>query len=162
MHTVLWLPQCKWKPRRKGIHSHKSMEDWKCKHYYNKVTSSNWTNIDVLAMPEVLFYKGFISHSYNPVGQQRGLRAIGLMEWWTDNPWEHIKLTMMRLQCNQLWPVSIHHHCEVLPAKKHASFHWNGNVVILMKFSSLAALEVVILTTSSAASEENFIKMMTS
>ena len=30
-----------------------------------------------------------------------------------------------------------------------------------MKFSSLAALEVVILTTSSAASDENFIKMMT-
>ena len=28
-----------------------------------------------------------------------------------------------------------------------------------MKFSSLAALEVVILTTSSAANDENFIKM---
>ena len=30
-----------------------------------------------------------------------------------------------------------------------------------MKFSSLAALEVVILTTFSAASDENFIKMKT-
>ena len=30
-----------------------------------------------------------------------------------------------------------------------------------MKFSSLAALEVVILTTSSAASDENVIKMIT-
>ena len=39
--------------------------------------------------------------------------------------------------------------------------HWNENVVILTKFSSLAALEVVILTTSSAASDENFIKMKT-
>ena len=39
--------------------------------------------------------------------------------------------------------------------------HWNENVVILMKFSSLAALEVVILTTFSAASDENFIKMKT-
>ena len=39
--------------------------------------------------------------------------------------------------------------------------HWNGNVVTLMKFSSLAALEVAILTTFSAASDENFIKMMT-
>ena len=39
--------------------------------------------------------------------------------------------------------------------------HWNGNVVILTKFSSLAALEVVILTTFSAASDENFIKMKT-
>ena len=35
------------------------------------------------------------------------------------------------------------------------------NVVILTKFSSLAALEVVILTTFSAASDENFIKMKT-
>ena len=36
--------------------------------------------------------------------------------------------------------------------------HWNGNV-ILMRFSSLAALKVVILTTFSAASDVNFIKM---
>ena len=39
--------------------------------------------------------------------------------------------------------------------------HWNGNVVILMKFSSLAALEVVILTTSGAASDDNFVNMTT-
>ena len=39
-----------------------------------------------------------------------------------------------------------------------AVLHWNKNV-ILTKFSSLAALEVVILTTSSATSDENFIKM---
>ena len=37
----------------------------------------------------------------------------------------------------------------------------NKHVIILTKFSSLAALEVVILTTSSAASDENFIKMKT-
>ena len=41
------------------------------------------------------------------------------------------------------------------------AIHWNKNVVILTKFSSLAALEVVILTTSSAASDEHFIKMKT-
>ena len=39
--------------------------------------------------------------------------------------------------------------------------HWNENVVILMKFSSLAALEVVIWATSGAASVENFVKMTT-
>ena len=39
--------------------------------------------------------------------------------------------------------------------------HWKRNVVILMKFSSLAALKVVILTTFSAASDENFVKMLT-
>ena len=38
--------------------------------------------------------------------------------------------------------------------------HWSENV-ILMKFSSLAVLEVVILTTSSAANYENFIKIKT-
>ena len=41
------------------------------------------------------------------------------------------------------------------------SWHWNGNVVILTKSSSLAALEVVKMTTSSAASDENFVKMTT-
>ena len=39
--------------------------------------------------------------------------------------------------------------------------HWNGNVFILMKFSSLAAPKVVKMTTFSAASDENFVKMMT-
>ena len=38
-------------------------------------------------------------------------------------------------------------------------YHWNRNGFILMIFLSLAALEVVILTTSSAASDENFVKM---
>ena len=36
------------------------------------------------------------------------------------------------------------------------NLHWNRNVIILMKFSSLAALEVVQMTTSSAANDENF------
>ena len=39
--------------------------------------------------------------------------------------------------------------------------HWNRNVFILMKFSSLAALEVVKMTTSSPANDENFVKMTT-
>ena len=38
---------------------------------------------------------------------------------------------------------------------------WNGNV-ILMNFSSLAAPEVVKMTTSNTPSDENLIKMMTS
>ena len=41
------------------------------------------------------------------------------------------------------------------------AIHWNGNVVILMKLSSLAALKVVKMTTSSAARDENFVKMTT-
>ena len=38
--------------------------------------------------------------------------------------------------------------------------HWNWNVIILMIFSWPAAFEVVILTTSSAANNENFFKMI--
>ena len=41
----------------------------------------------------------------------------------------------------------------------HPQWLWNGNIIILMKLSSLAALKVVILTTFSAASDDNFIKM---
>ena len=40
--------------------------------------------------------------------------------------------------------------------------HWNKYIVILMKFSSLAAMEIVILTASRTATDENFIKMKTS
>ena len=50
-----------------------------------------------------------------------------------------------------------HRYC----AKKLIQYHWNGNVVILMKFSSMAALKVVILTTFSAANDEDFVKMTT-
>ena len=39
--------------------------------------------------------------------------------------------------------------------------HWNENLVIFMKFSSLAALKVVILTTLNASSDQNFVKMTT-
>ena len=49
----------------------------------------------------------------------------------------------------------------VMAFSKTDSLHWNENIVISMKFSSLAALEVVILTTSTAASDVNFIKMET-
>ena len=42
-----------------------------------------------------------------------------------------------------------------------SAYHWESNVLILMKLSSLTAPEVVEMTTSSAASDERFIKMMT-
>ena len=49
----------------------------------------------------------------------------------------------------------------ILSAPSLPLHHWNENVAILTTFSSLAALEVVILTTSSTASDENVVKMMT-
>ena len=41
------------------------------------------------------------------------------------------------------------------PVRKHR----NGKVVILTKFSSLMALDFVIVTNSGAASDENVVKM---
>ena len=52
-------------------------------------------------------------------------------------------------QCHSMWDAT----CE-----SFYSIHCNGDVLILMKLSSLAAPEVVILTTSGAASDRNFIK----
>ena len=46
---------------------------------------------------------------------------------------------------------------ELIYKEKYVN-HWNRNVFILMKFTSLAALEVVKM---SAASGENFIKKTT-
>ena len=39
--------------------------------------------------------------------------------------------------------------------------HWNGNVVILTKFSLLPAPKSIKMTTFNAASGENFVKMTT-
>ena len=47
-------------------------------------------------------------------------------------------------------------HCVLTLHWKHTC--WNGNV-ILMKFSSLVVLEIVILTHSVAASDDNFVNM---
>ena len=62
--------------------------------------------------------------------------------------------------CTKPSSLSLLRHCprHVAPSE---IIHWNGKVFILMKCSSLAALEVVKMTTSSAASDENFVKMTT-
>ena len=54
--------------------------------------------------------------------------------------------------------IKSYHTDRVAQIWSHESHHWNGNV-ILMKFSSLAALKVVKMPTVSAASYENFVKM---
>ena len=62
------------------------------------------------------------------------------------------------------WILIWHSVCKIIWVKRVMLLvcigNWKGNV-ILMKFSSLAALEVVKMTTSGAASDENFIKMIT-
>ena len=69
--------------------------------------------------------------------------------------WINNFISYFRMSCTSTsqWNVTQPHNIRL--------YHWNGNVVILMKFSSLAALKVVILTTFSAASDEDFIKTTT-
>ena len=73
--------------------------------------------------------------------------------------WKHQNSASLAfVQGNLRWPVNSPHKWPV--TRKMFPFdHWNGNVIILIKFSSLAALEVAILTTFSAASDDNFVKM---
>ena len=86
--------------------------------------------------------------------------------------WVIMRLMLQQQQLNfnvltLLWHIILHYILTHTPSTSKLRTaaclpnHWNENVVILMKFSSLAALEVVILTTFSAASDENFIKMKT-
>ena len=48
-------------------------------------------------------------------------------------------------------------YLQYISIKYPHGFHWKVNVVILMKFSSLAAPKIVILTIFGAASDEHFI-----
>ena len=47
------------------------------------------------------------------------------------------------------------------PIEYKNSKHWNRNVVKFTELSSLVAPEVVILTTSGATSDENFVNLAT-
>ena len=62
-----------------------------------------------------------------------------------------------KINCMNLLRIIIHNHktqqnCATI-------LHWNGNVINLAKFSSLVALAVVKMTTASAASNENSVKI---
>ena len=58
-------------------------------------------------------------------------------------------------------PFSIKISLKFVPKGQINNIHWNKSVVILTRFSSLAALEVVILTTSGAAGDEHFVEVGT-
>ena len=106
--------------------------------------------------------------------------------WRNFRHWLHWKLSFWQLSVQPVMKISskwwhfrkCHHfdeifvtgctescHFDNFRCSQWWKFHQNddifGNVIILTKFSSLAALKVVILTTFGAASDENFIKMMT-
>ena len=55
--------------------------------------------------------------------------------------------------------VQTHRYDIVFKEDHNKGWQWNENIIILVKFSSLATPEVVILTTSGAANDENFVKM---
>ena len=71
-------------------------------------------------------------------------------EQWT----RHIEGQICTQECTALSVKALQIHIAGI-------LHWNGNVFILMKISSLAAPKVVKMTTSRAASDENLVKMTT-
>ena len=83
---------------------------------------------------------------------------VVLESWVCSDPSKRIQESFITLDwCQKVWFVQ----SPLIKTKKITDLTYrSGNKVILMKFSSLAALKVVILTTFSAASNENFIKMM--
>ena len=65
----------------------------------------------------------------------------------------------IRLGCGGACEISKRY--EKIITKGGGAIYWNGFVFILMKFQPLAALEMVIVTTSGAACDDNFVKMTT-
>ena len=76
---------------------------------------------------------------------------------WTEHIWRYLNIG----SGNSLVTSGTNPLPELMLYQIYVAIHWNGKVFILMKCSSLAALEVVKMTTSSAASDENFVKMTT-
>ena len=96
---------------------------------YHKVV--DW---EVIFLPGVA-YRSSIMYFYMPILKTGHIMVIGCV-------------------CLSVWPLTVCAITKKNAVWNHSIFghtHWNGNVFILMKFSSLAALEVVKMTTSSAA-----------
>ena len=62
---------------------------------------------------------------------------------------------------SKLYIFPAHWNCTKTGVVKNRGAHWNQKVVILTTFSSLAAPEVVIRTTSGATSDEKVVNMTT-
>ena len=75
--------------------------------------------------------------------------------------WFFFFVTTTKYKKQTVHPRNYTHVSRVLlfVADGYVSVHRNENVVVLTKFTTLAALEVVILTTSSAANVLNFVKL---
>ena len=82
---------------------------------------------------------------------------VVLESWVCSDPSKRIQESFITLDCCQkVWFVQ----SPPIKTKKNTDLtYWSGNMVILMKFSLLAALKVVKLTTFSAARNENSIKI---
>ena len=76
----------------------------------------------------------------------------------SQNPWQHYSFNSIKEKV----PICSWDSSDIRPVmQKVFSCHanWNGNVIILIKFSSLATPKVVRMTTFGAAIDENFVKM---
>ena len=98
---------------------------------------------------------------------QRMTPGKAVIKLYTINPIEYIQFCCVLHCCAHI--VALNGLCDTLTHilrllhwhwSNHMMIqHWNGDVIILTKFSSLTALEVVILTTSRAVSDENLVRM---
>ena len=105
--------------------------------------------------------------SYQPQGTLRSIWYVIIRSCEVSNPRDLCQQSHMHYES---WQASRHHaaqtHVKVISSYLNTGYHTNVPSytemeinVISMKFLSLDAPEVVTMTTSSAGSEENFVKM---
>ena len=79
-------------------------------------------------------------------------------DWWFETPsrslWRHcnaMPCLQMGFRYLTTWRGTRIDSSPSNGCRRNCPIHWNGGIIILMKFPSLASLEVIILTTSSVA-----------
>ena len=108
---------------------------------------------------ETILWRSYI-HDGTPIPARRHSHTEAGCRWSQISSWENVlisqRITLSVYQELSWWPPSCCRHHLVLSLY---DITWCMHAHVT--FSSLAALEIVKMTTSSAASDENIIKMMT-
>ena len=87
--------------------------------------------------------------------------VVRYLMWWIMGYKENIEIVSKEQYISKyLNSTQLHYAWSDLGSSYLQHNHRNGNIVILTKFYSLAAFEVVILTISTVASDKNFVKMI--
>ena len=81
--------------------------------------------------------------------------------WKGSSAWSYTVFIVITVPVDGLAPTGARTSAGTLMTKIGSHIHWNRNVVISIKFSLMAASEVFVMTTSDAASDDNFVKITT-